>query len=61
MIAPPPPPCVQAFASDGTLDRLCAAFSRAQAHKVYVQHQMREEAAELNDLIARCGALCMMC
>lgn len=33
--------------SDGTLTRLDTAFSRDQAEKVYVQHRMLEQAAEL--------------
>lgn len=47
------PHSVQAFASDGTLDRLEVAFSRAQAHKVYVQHLMQQHATELHALIAK--------
>ncbi|HEV7299673.1 MAG TPA: sulfite reductase subunit alpha [Tepidisphaeraceae bacterium] len=36
-----------AFQSDGVLSRLDTAFSRDTAKKVYVQHRMRENAAEL--------------
>ena len=36
-----------AYHSDGFLTRLDTAFSRDQAHKLYVQHRMLENAAEL--------------
>ena len=36
-----------AYQRDGLLDRLDTAFSRDQAHKIYVQHRMLENAAEL--------------
>jgi sulfite reductase (NADPH) flavoprotein alpha-component len=36
-----------AYCRDGLLDRLDTAFSRDQAHKIYVQHRMLEQAAEL--------------
>jgi sulfite reductase (NADPH) flavoprotein alpha-component len=36
-----------AYRKDGLLTRLDTAFSRDQAHKIYVQHRMLENAAEL--------------
>jgi len=36
-----------AYRKDGLLSRLDTAFSRDQAHKIYVQHRMLENAAEL--------------
>ncbi len=38
---------LEAWQADGLLHRLSTAFSRDQAEKVYVQHRMLEEAAEL--------------
>ncbi len=38
---------LEKFATDGFLSKLSTAFSRDQAHKVYVQHRMVEEAGEL--------------
>jgi sulfite reductase (NADPH) flavoprotein alpha-component len=38
---------LEAFRKDGLLTRLDLAFSRDQAEKIYVQHRMRERAAEL--------------
>jgi len=38
---------LDAFRADGTLTRLDTAFSRDQKDKIYVQHRMRESAAEL--------------
>jgi sulfite reductase (NADPH) flavoprotein alpha-component len=38
---------LDAFRKDGLLNRLDLAFSRDQADKIYVQHRMREAAAEL--------------
>ncbi len=38
---------LERFQSDGVLARLDTAFSRDQEEKVYVQHRMRERAAEL--------------
>ena len=36
-----------AYRRDGLLSRLDTAFSRDQAHKIYVQHRMLEHSAEL--------------
>jgi len=38
---------LEAFARDGLLTRLDTAFSRDQTDKIYVQHRMRQNAAEL--------------
>jgi len=38
---------LEAFRGDGLLARLDVAFSRDQAEKIYVQHRMREHAAQL--------------
>ena len=40
-------PALQAWLADGTLSRLDLAFSRDQTDKVYVQHRMIEQAADL--------------
>jgi sulfite reductase (NADPH) flavoprotein alpha-component len=45
---------------DGTLTRLDTAFSRDQAHKVYVQDRMAENAAELYAWL-ECGAYFYVC
>jgi sulfite reductase (NADPH) flavoprotein alpha-component len=45
---------------DGTLTRLDTAFSRDQAHKIYVQDRMREHAGELYAWIER-GAYFYVC
>ena len=37
----------QAWLKDGTLDRIDVAFSRDRAEKIYVQHRMKERAADL--------------
>ena len=37
----------EAYRREGHLTRLDLAFSRDQAEKIYVQHRMRESAAEL--------------
>jgi sulfite reductase (NADPH) flavoprotein alpha-component len=38
---------LEGYLQDGILTRLDTAFSRDQQHKVYVQHRMKENAAEL--------------
>lgn len=38
---------LRAWLQDGTLTRLTTAFSRDQGHKVYVQHRIAEQGAEL--------------
>ena len=50
----------RAMLADGTLTRLDTAFSRDQAHKIYVQDRMREHAAELYAWIER-GACFYVC
>ncbi|MFA7345759.1 MAG: hypothetical protein WC003_15775 [Terrimicrobiaceae bacterium] len=44
----------------GTLTKLSTAFSRDQANKIYVQHRMLEEGAELFDWLQR-GAYFYVC
>lgn len=50
----------EALQREGLLDKLSLAFSRDQAEKVYVQHRMREERAELLDWL-RDGAYFYVC
>jgi len=45
---------------EGTLHRLDVAFSRDQAHKIYVQHRMLEQARELWDRLQK-GAYFYVC
>ncbi|CAM9666581.1 unnamed protein product [Laminaria digitata] len=51
---------LEAFKADGTLDKLRLAFSREGASKVYVQHLLREDAAEVWDLLQG-GAYVYVC
>jgi sulfite reductase (NADPH) flavoprotein alpha-component len=37
----------QRFVKDGVLDNISLAFSRDQEHKIYVQHRLLEQGAEL--------------
>ena len=42
----------QKFASDlGSAFELITAFSREQSQKIYVQHRLKENAQEVNDLL----------
>jgi sulfite reductase (NADPH) flavoprotein alpha-component len=47
--------------ADGFLTRLDCAWSRDQAHKIYVQHKMAENAAEIWDWIEAKGAQFFVC
>ncbi len=49
------------FTRDGLLTRLDCAWSRDQAHKIYVQHKMLENAAEIWKWIDRDGAQFFVC
>jgi sulfite reductase (NADPH) flavoprotein alpha-component len=49
-----------AMLKDGTLTRLDTAFSRDQAHKIYVQDRLREHTLELYDWLER-GAYFYVC
>ena len=49
------------FKRDGILTRLDCAWSRDQAHKIYVQHKMLEHAAEIWQWIDSEGAYFFVC
>jgi sulfite reductase (NADPH) flavoprotein alpha-component len=49
------------FTHDGILSRLDCAWSRDQAHKIYVQHKMLENAAEIWRWLDSEGALFFVC
>uniref|UniRef100_A0A8D2HYS0 NADPH--cytochrome P450 reductase n=1 Tax=Urocitellus parryii TaxID=9999 RepID=A0A8D2HYS0_UROPR len=49
------------FHKDGTLTQLNVAFSREQAHKVYVQHLLKRDAEHLWELIHNGGAHIYVC
>jgi len=51
---------IASWLADGTLRRLDLAFSRDQAERVYVQHRLRESAAELRAWVSR-GAAIYVC
>lgn len=51
---------LEAWHASGALDRLDLAFSRDQAHKVYVQDRMREQATALWSWLER-GAIFYVC
>ena len=50
----------QSYLSDGILTKLDVAFSRDQAHKIYVQDRMRENAGELYNWLQE-GATFYVC
>ena len=50
----------EAWQADGVLTRFTTAFSRDQDHKIYVQHRMLENAAELFDWLEN-GAIFYVC
>ena len=50
----------QQFLANGTLERMSVAFSRDQARKVYVQHRLLEEAAEVYQWLQE-GAYLYVC
>ena len=50
-----------AFMKKGILTRLDCAWSRDQAHKIYVQHKMAENAAEIWKWIDAEGAQFFVC
>jgi sulfite reductase (NADPH) flavoprotein alpha-component len=51
----------EVFTGDGLLTRLDCAWSRDQAHKIYVQHKMLENAAEIWNWIDGEGAQFFVC
>ncbi len=51
---------IEAMQKDGGLHRLDLAFSRDQQEKIYVQHRMLEQAAELHRWL-ECGAHVYIC
>lgn len=51
---------LEAYQKEGTLHQLHTAFSRDQAEKVYVQHRMLEQAAELYNWLEQ-GAYFYVC
>ena len=50
----------EGWQSEGVLTKFVTAFSRDQAHKIYVQHRMLESAAELFDWLEN-GAIFYVC
>ncbi|KAK2078446.1 hypothetical protein QBZ16_003286 [Prototheca wickerhamii] len=52
---------LDSYLADGTLDRLEVAFSRTQAHKIYVQDKIRDLGAEVAELMLRPGAGVFVC
>jgi sulfite reductase alpha subunit-like flavoprotein len=52
---------LQAWQTQGVLDELHTAFSRQQAHKVYVQHLLQQQAAATWKLLEQEGAYLYVC
>lgn len=52
---------MQSWQKDGTLTQLHTAFSRAQAHKVYVQNLLQEHSQSTWDLLEQQGAYVYVC
>jgi sulfite reductase (NADPH) flavoprotein alpha-component len=50
----------EGWQSEGVLTKFVTAFSRDQAHKIYVQHRILENAAELYDWLEN-GAIFYVC
>jgi sulfite reductase (NADPH) flavoprotein alpha-component len=50
----------EGWQAEGILTKFMTAFSRDQAHKIYVQHRMLENAAELYDWLEK-GAIFYVC
>ena len=50
----------EGWQADGVLNKFTTAFSRDQDHKIYVQHRMLENAAELYDWLEN-GAIFYVC
>lgn len=51
---------IQGYAETGLLTKVNVAFSRDQQEKIYVQHRMKQEAAELYEWISK-GAYVFVC
>lgn len=52
---------MEAAVADGTLDKLRTAFSRAGPTKVYVQHRLEEDQADIQKLLMEQGAYLFVC
>ncbi|CAM9755713.1 unnamed protein product [Chrysoparadoxa australica] len=52
---------METYLSNGTLTKLFTAFSRDQADKVYVQHELEKHGQEIADLLLKEGAYVYVC